>query len=515
MKKLIIKIASVCAIGLLILTQTGCSDLLDQKPQGGWEEGDNPGGSFETDIFALYAKMRGYNVSSGVPPLAFNFRCEDIEKGSSSSDGAGDAAMYDDFNYVATNGLLGSYWTGNYEIVHNANRVLDKLKQKDVSGEVITDADLINKSEAHFFRAFAYFNLVRAFGDVPLIDFKIDDAAEANIPKSPASQIYELIDTDLTEAEKYLPPVWDKKYVGRLTWGAARALHAKTYLMRNDWGNVYAAATEVINSGIYNLNTSFDQIFRENGENSSESVFELQCTATASLPSSNEIGSQYAEVQGVRGAGQWDLGWGWHTPTQLLADAFESGDPRKDETLLYFYRSQAEADAPGAIANKPYGEKPIAGDVTNMYYNKKVYTDPAKRAQYTKHGFWVNIRMIRFSDVVLMAAESANELTKTDEALEYLEKVRARARGNSTTILPKVTTKDQAELRKAIKHERRVELAMEWDRFYDLVRWGDAKAVLHAAGKTNYQDKHALLPLPQTEIDKSNGVLVQNPNYAN
>ena len=512
MKKSIINIVSVCVVGLLMLAQTSCSDLLDQRPQGVWVEGENPGGSSQTDIFSLYAKMRGYNVSSGIPPLALNFRSEDIEKGSASSDGTGDAAMFDDFNYVTTNGLIASYWTGNYEIVSLANKVIIDLKEKEESGEELSDGDIICKNEAHFFRAFAYFNLVRAFGEVPLIDFKINDAAQANIPKSTVAKIYELIDSDLTAAEK-LPTTWESKFTGRLTWGAARSLHAKTYLMRNDWANVYAAATEVMNSHIYNLNTPYEQIFRESGENTSESVFELQCTATAALPGSNDIGSQFAQVQGVRGSGQWDLGWGWHTPTQLLADAFEAGDPRKDETLLYFYKSQAEADA--GVANKPWGEKPIAANAISKYYNKKVYTDPTWRTLYTKQGFWVNIRMIRYADVVLMAAEAANELGNTDDALDFLEEVRSRARGTNSSILPEVTTRDQIQLRNAIRHERRVELGMEWDRFYDLVRWGTARTVLHAAGKTNYEDKHALLPLPQAEVDKSNGVLIQNPNYAN
>jgi hypothetical protein len=109
-----------------------------------------------------------------------------------------------------------------------------------------------------------------------------------------------------------------------------------------------------------------------------------------------------------------------------------------------------------------------------------------------------------------MAAEAANEQGNTADALDYLEQVRARARAGNNAILPEVTTTDKDLLRAAIKHERRVELAMEWDRFYDLVRWGDAPAVL---GSYGYQSKHQYLPLPQTEIDKSNGVLVQNPNY--
>ena len=107
---------------------------------------------------------------------------------------------------------------------------------------------------------------------------------------------------------------------------------------------------------------------------------------------------------------------------------------------------------------------------------------------------------------------TGNEKGLTGEANGYLEQVRAHARGTLADVLPKVESASQSVLRDAIRHERRVELALEPDRFYDLVRWGIAKEVLQAAGK-NYQDKNALLPLPQTEIDKSNGVLVQNPDY--
>lgn len=513
MKKNILYFLILSAI-VYTISLTGCSDLLDQEPQGEWVSGDEgSGGSFQSDIFTLYAKIRGYHVTSGTTALAIHcFRSEDAEKGSTASDGAAHGKMYDDFEYIATNGLLGSYWTGNYEIIILANKILDDISALESEKGELTEGDQINKSEAHFFRAFAFFNLVRAFGDVPKIDFKINNAEEANIAKSPASEIYTLIDSDLTAAEKSLPQSWPPVYIGRLTWGAARSLHARTYMQRNDWPNMYAASTDVVKSGIYNLGTAYNKIFRESGENSSESVFELQCTATASQPGTNNIGSQFAQVQGVRGAGEWNLGWGWHTPTQLLADAFETGDPRKNETLLYFIKTGGD---PASIpANQPWSEKPIANaDVVNKYYNKKAYTDPALRATYTKGGFWYNIRLIRYSDVVLMAAESANETGKSGEAMEYLELVRSRARAGNNAILPKVTTTAQSEMRDAIRHERRVELGMEFDRFYDLVRWGIASDVLHAAGKTGYQDKHALLPLPQNEVDKSNGVLKQNPNY--
>ena len=121
--------------------------------------------------------------------------------------------------------------------------------------------------------------------------------------------------------------------------------------------------------------------------------------------------------------------------------------------------------------------------------------------------------VLHFQAEEFIGKQAFHKNLTAEEAVDYLEMVRARARGTNTNILPKITTNDQGELREAIRHERRVELGLEPDRFYDLVRWGIASEVLHAAGKVNYQDKNALLPLPQSEIDKSKGVLVQNPDY--
>ena len=211
----------------------------------------------------------------------------------------------------------------------------------------------------------------------------------------------------------------------------------------------------------------------------------------------------YAEqVNGTwDGDGTWQQSiWRKHTNRVIHA-----------KTLPYSTSATRTAITP-ENTNEPYGESPVSPAI-GAYFNKKAYTDPALRKEYTNKGFWVNIRLIRYADVLLMGAESANEKGIPGEAIDYLEQVRARARGTNSNILPKVTTTDQGELREAIRHERRVELGLEFDRFYDLVRWGIAKEVLHAAGKTNYQDKNALLPLPQTEIDKSKGVLVQNPDY--
>ena len=401
------KILTLIAGTLTTFALTSCNDFLDRDPLGQFTEDDAPNALIGGKMYNVYYLMRSYNITAGIPAFMIHMvRSEDSEKGSDAGDGADQAAMWDDFQYTASNGTLSAYW-------------------------------------------------------------------------------------------------------GRITWGAARSLHARTYMMRNDWDNMYDASTEVVKSGIYNLNTPVDKVFTVEGENCGESVFELQCESTDALKNSDVIGSQFCQVQGVRGAGEWDLGWGWHMGTTLVGQAFEAGDPRKDASLLYFRRSISEPVTP-ENTNKPYGESPVS-TAMGAYFNKKAYTSPELRKKYTKDGFWVNIRIIRYPDVLLMAAEAANEKGIPGEAIDYLEQVRAHARGTDSSILPKVTSTDQSTLREAIRHERRVELALEPDRFYDLVRWGIAKEVLQAAGK-NYQDKNALLPLPQEEIDKSNGVLVQNPN---
>lgn len=497
---------SVFAACALLLCAS-CSDFLDREPLGQMTEDDAPTALVGGKIYNVYYLMRSYNITAGIPAFLIHMvRSEDSEKGSDVTDGADNAEMWDNFQYTATNGTLNAYWTHCYTTIYQCNEILDDIANSD-------DPDNIDnvrvKGEALFFRAYCYFNLVRAWGDVPLVTYKVSDASEVNVPKSPAADIYEQIDNDLDEAEKCLPLRWDSDYTGRVTWGAARSLHARTYMMRNDWANMYTAATEVINSGVYGLTTPVDKIFTVDGENCDASVFELQCEATDALPADLSIGSQFCEVQGVRGAGDWNLGWGWHMATKECGEAFEEGDPRKNATLLYFRRSESEPITP-ENTNEPYGESPVS-TAMGAYYNKKAYTEPELRARYTKGGFWVNIRLIRYPDVLLMAAEAANEQGLTSEALNYLEQVRAHARGN-LDVLPRVTTTNYTELRDAIRHERRVELALEPDRFYDLVRWGIAKEVLGAAGK-NYEDKNALLPIPQEQIDRSGGVLVQNPNY--
>lgn len=497
---LTIKITSVCLFVLAGILFTSCKkDFLDRKPLGQYNEDDLNSGSLEGLVFATYAGLRHDGLSGLAYISVHNMRADDADKGSSPGDGVDAEDVFDNFNYSKDHWIINEYWAGQYNLSASANTVI--ATADSIGG---TDpATQVNIGEAKFFRALAYFNLVRTFGEVPLIDFRITEASQAVKAKSSIAEIYALIDSDLEFAASVLPQGkdWDGKYPGRLSKGAANALQAKTFLARQQWGQALSAAQQVIQSGQYDISTAYQDIFRETNENGKESVFEVQ----AKFDQSTKLGINYASRQGVRGAGEWNLGWGWNVPNQILADAFEEGDPRKDATLLYTGR-----------VNTPYSEFVPAG-LDRPYWSKKVYTNPSiRRSSGSLQGEWFNMRVIRYSDVLLMAAEAANEVggaANIELALGYLEQVRARARGNNSTILPEVTTTNQEAFRTALRHERQVELGMENERFFDLVRWGIAESVFHAAGKTNYQARHRFLPIPQPEIDKSGGVLTQNPDY--
>jgi hypothetical protein len=502
-------ILKIAVLSPLFLVSVSCeNDFLDRQPLKVTLDDIEQGG-IVGQVFGIYGMMRS-NEMSILPPMTIEyFRDDDSMKGSSLSDGRDYEVVADEFNYTKAHWFTESYWSKHYEMINQVNNAL-----KIVEDEGFTDENTLqNVGEAKFFRAFAYFNLVRCYGDVPLIDFPIKSAAEANIPKSTAAQVLALVDKDLEDAASVLPESWGSAYVGRLTKGSANTLRAKVALWNKDFPKALAMSEQVINSGQYKLMDKYFQIFQNEGENGSESIWELQFDFFTS--GQTTYGSDWATSQGIRDPGipEWNLGWGWNVPTESLVAAYEPGDPRKNSTILF--SGQSDDPTWGGYGRILPGSRQTtpAGPLERKYWNKKVYVDEAyKKANgfNTWQANWVNKRMLRYADVLLMAAEAANETGNGAKAEQYLEEVRKRARHGNTAILPKVVFKDQSQMRTAIKHERRVELAMEGSRFYDLVRWGDATAVLGPQGYTN---RHRYMPIPQIEIDKSNGVLVQNPEW--
>ncbi|MFL5789452.1 MAG: RagB/SusD family nutrient uptake outer membrane protein, partial [Flavisolibacter sp.] len=316
-------------------------------------------------------------------------------------------------------------------------------------------------------------------------------------------------------------------YKGILTSGAANTLWAQTYLFRSNWAAVIGLCNQVINSNQYSLANNFSDVWRDGvdgaGKNGPESIWEMQANdgPNAVNNPSVENGSFWATTQEVRQNGasnDWNLGWGWNTPTQHLVDAWDSTDPRKAQTILYSGQFDGGPALGGFGATlPPYTNPDGSGGLAQKYWNKKVYTgdDPAMRQltgfiKSNGGAFWVNHRILRYDDVILMLAEASNETGDGATAENMLEKIRARARMNNNAVLPHIAFVDQAQMRQAIKDERRWEFAMEGYRFYDLVRWGDAVSVLGPFGYTN---RARFYPIPQKAIDISGGVLVQNPEW--
>lgn len=494
----------VLAFGL-----SGCKKMLDQKPLGRLSQEDLEGRGFEGQVFGLYADLRDQfaDANSWAFILINNIRSDDASAGSNSGDNAGSAPMYDNFNYAKDNWLLSNQWTKHYHIIGLANNIILAIDSAKLSDPL----SLQQRAEAKFFRAWSYFALVKEFGKVPKIDFKVYKDTDADVPNSDEGEIYALIDADLTDAEANLPLSWDASHIGRVTRGTAQALHARSYLFRSNWAAALSSCQSVIASSQYSLFPDFFGQFTRINENNKESIFEVQAKYTQPSDETNKYSVRYATVQGPRGQGDWDLGWGTNVPTPELAASFEIGDPRRAATLLYL-----------DSANAPYDEiiprSGMVGDLspTVFYFNKKgVYTDPTDRATFrNRQGPWMNVRLIRYGEVLVTAAEAANELGgPANEALavDYIEMLRARAREGDNSVLPKINFVSQAQMRDAIRQERRIELAMENERFWDLVRWGTAKDVFKALN-INYEDKHRYLPIPQGEIDKSKN-LVQNPDY--
>lgn len=465
-------------------------DWLDLRPEGRPTIGEVPVGGFEASAFGLYASLR---TESGMSDFSYlwthSIRADDNEKGSTSGDAATDGGVFNNFQYVATNGHIKNAWNGPYKLIYDANELINTAT---ASGSTV-EGTLVNIAEAKTIRAYAYFQLRRDFGEVPINLKSIDVPADEIAPKNTIAEVDAQIIKDLMEARDVLPVQWASAYKGRVTRGVANSLLAKVYLLQRNWAKALEHSMEVINSGAYMLNPSYDAEFTKAGNNSSESILEVQKTYDFPTKYTNN----YYESQGVRGSGAWDLGWGFNVPSEGLVAAYEAGDLRKKTTILI-------SGGPD-IYNTAGLTLPAAPPLAQQYWNGKAYTLPAERQQYAENkNHWENIKLIRYADVLLMAAEAANELGQIGTATTYVNMIRSRAG------LPATTALNQGTMRNAIKHERRIEFAMESERFYDLVRWNDAVTVLAPYG---YADRNKHFPIPQEAIDKSQGVLVQNPNY--
>ncbi len=488
MKKYTIKLIAV-VVGFFMLA--GCAkEFLDVKPEGQI----TPEGYYSTPerarelVNSIYNNMLQWDEHTFSWIGISSISSDDADKGSSAGDTGADKDKLDNFTEGASDISVNEIWVANYRGITRANLALSILPG------IAIEQSLKNRlmGEAKFLRAYYYWNLVRTYGGVPLINSVIDPTNDAEVNqamiRASVDQIYNQIISDLQYASDSL---WTKtEYqsteVGRATSGAAKGLLSKVYLYQKNWQACFDMAQDVINSGEYALVDDYSTIWREVGENSSESLFEVQAVGG---PIALGV-QQYSLVQGVRG----QFGWGFNTPSESLNNAYETADTiRRNATMIY--PGETLWDGTVIIDNTP-----------NPRYNQKAYISKTEETfngndeQTNK-----NIRVLRYAEVLLIHAEAANELGNSSFALSSLNEVRQRVN------LSDITVTDQAQLRQIIWHERRVELGMEHDRFFDVIRQGRGAELFGPLGFI--AGKNEVFPIPQSQIDISNGLLTQNPGY--
>jgi len=495
MKQLRLIITAIICISAV----TGCTHFLDIR-----QEATVPSTGLDytkaENIFLpvsnAYAKMRTNTTHSFSYIGAFEITSDNADKGSTPEDNP-PMAQFNNFTYDASNTLISELWQGYFDIVSAANNALYQMplfeaaQQSDANKEQTYAC----AAEAKVIRAYAYFNLTRMFGRVPVVDRQMTAEELAGLPQASTDDLYHFILNDLEEAIPVLPESYTSDWAGRITKYAAMAIKAKVHLYRNELDSVASLTDRIIASGKYNLLSNFRDEFSMDGENSKESLFEIQ-SSTLGKTTGDATYLEYAYVQGPRGNSPGNMqGWGFCTPSNDLIQFFAKRGETVRAATTFLYR--------GTVT--PEGDS-IKVSCTNPVYNGKVYTPSAyNQWSYNGYGFDYNVRVLRYSDVLLMFAESKVRGASTGNtsgytALTALNEVRERVKLEPLSAL---TLQD-------VLDERRAELALEEDRFFDLIRTGQAATVLKSLGYV--EGKNNVFPIPTTQM-QLNLNLVQNPGY--
>lgn len=394
-----------------------------------------------------------------------------------------DQDEFDKFYLRTTNPFLATRWADGYRGIYRTNTILARI-------DAVQMDEILKKrlsSESKFLRALMYFNLVRVFGDVPLVLKEIADPAEGySYGRVAVAEIYVQIIKDLIEAEGNLPDKYTGADVGRVTKGAVRTLLAKVYLTRKQYNEAASKLKEVIDGGVYDLLPNYADVFKAANKNHKESIFDVQYKK-GSIGEGSNFANSYAPENSGNAVIQFG-GNGNNQPTADFVNAIETGDLRFNVSMATGYTN--------------------AAGIKVDYNHVRKYADAPTVVNDSEDNFTV----LRFADVLLMYAETLNENGKSDEALPFLNKVRKRAGLTNKSVL------SQVDLRLAIEQERRIELCFEGHRWFDLVRTGRAIPVLTAKAtaigiKSNLTANNLIFAVPQSQIDINPSKIVQNPGY--
>lgn len=493
-----------CLVTLMFTGITSCSDYLDVRPQGQLDQEASAldPATAQKLVIGVYNTMWEGNMHGFSYVQMTNIASDDADKGSNTGDDMPNSGAIDNLTMDASVNTLNSIWATFYLGVARANQALATL-----DGSTL-DATLKNQliGEIRFLRAYFYFDLVRFFGGVPLIDRVItpQEASSAQFQtKATKDAIYALIISDLEFA---LANVSVKgganSATGRVTKGAAAGMLAKVMLYRQNWQRAFSLSDSIITQqvGTYGLADDYFEIWREAGANSNESLFEVQTGENAACEAAI---ANYAECQAPRAGGRFgwaDLGWGFGTPSQSLLNEYDPGDRREASTVIFIQ--------PNGTFLWDGFRIPGQDSVENQRYNYKSYHSQISETNCGNRGrLPKNLRVLRFAEIRLIHAEAALALSNSGAAIVDINALHPRA-----GLLPVSSV-----TRESIWHERRVELGMEHDRFFDLIRQdelspGRAAAAFAAHGKT-FAERNKVFPIPQRQIDLGGGNLKQNDGY--
>ena len=489
MSKTTLNIAFTLLIVSLI-TFVGCKKFLDLEPPYA-QDAENyfqNQSDYELALIGAYDLLQASFLSVWIGEIASD---NTIAGGESVTDTEG-LHQIDDMNHGGVNNELRSVFRWNYAGVTRANYILENKDNIDFPGK-----DVII-GEARFLRAFYYFELVKFFGDVPLIinqRLGVEEVAQLN--RAPVAQVYSQIEEDLIYAASVLPISSSIK--GKATKGAALAFLGKAYLYQNKWTEASSTFNDIISNGWFSLIPDYADLFSVASENNSETVFDVQYSGLEGggygclVCLEGNAGPGFQGIRQYNGPIYGD-GNSYNLPTQNLYDFFPSSDPRRDFTILDIEAFIAAQSNPQNIS---YAIG--AGGHTGFYNNKYIKRQGEIGLPDNDLTSPVNYRVIRYADVLLMAAEANFQNGNTAFAEQYVNEVRQRA---GVSPLSGITLND-------IYNERRLELSCEGHRFFDLVRTNQASSAIDGFSVGT----HELFPIPQIEIDLAGGNWSQNPGY--
>lgn len=434
---------------------------------------------FNNAVIGSYTTLRASGLYGSSLIWMGEVSADNSDYGVTRQSGNVDNYQFIDHTYTSLNNIVYSAWRDHYLGIRRVNAILTRIQSATIPENVKTQYT----GEAQFLRALFYFNLVRLFGDVPLVKEEITDPEGAsNLTRTPAEEVYQFIISDLQSAEQKLPAQYSTADVGRATQGAAKGLLGKVYLTRKEWDKAATKLKEVVASAKYQLLPNYADVFSFATPTNAEILFNVQYKSGNTGQGSNfwasftpwSIGTAVLGPNGGNGGGV-------NRPLPDLINAFETGDTRKTFAIQLSY-----VDPRGVTVNEPF--------VTKYKQYGALPSDSD-----------VDFPVLRYADVLLMIAEATNEVGFNAEAVGILNQIRKRAG------LAPTTAADQSSLRLAIEKERRLEFVFENHRWFDLVRTGRYLTVMRAKGYT-MNDFNILHIIPQREIDL-NPSLTQNPGY--